>query len=483
MNREFLINIIILIGVNLLIKPLYLFGVEAEVQNLVGISEWGIYFELFNFAYLFHILHEPGIQSFNSRSIAMNPESMPQQLSQILGIKLILFLLFLVVTISSFFVLGYDEVLLTLLVVICINQFLASFFMYLRTNIASVGKYRVDSFLSSIDKFLMLGIIGTMVYVPFTRSHFEIIWLAYGQFLAYLIACVIALFVIISHTGKLKIKFSWSYLIRIISSSYPYALILLFMTIYLRIDGVMLGRLLDDGGFEAGVYGACYRILEALNMIGYLFASLLLPMYASNLKNVDIINNLLKISLRSVITISFIAASGLMAFRQEFLNLLYIHATPYFGQVLMYLIGGFVMISVAYIFGTLLVAQGKLKQLNLLYVVGIIVNVVINLILIPLYKAEGAAIATLITQVLMTIGQIGLALKYSSVKIPYTFVLKTVFFGLLCGFIFFGIKYYVDMLWILNALIGTIIAGIIALSIGMIDAKSLLSLVESRKNQ
>lgn len=63
----------------------------------------------------------------------------------------------------------------------------------------------------------------------------------------------------------------------------PYVLIMIFMTAYNKLDGVMLGWLLDDNKYQAGIYAAAYRFYEAANMSGYLFASLLLPMYASNI--------------------------------------------------------------------------------------------------------------------------------------------------------------------------------------------------------
>ena len=53
MKREFASNIALLILINLLIKPAYIFGVDRSVQNLVGAEDFGIYFGLYNFAFLF----------------------------------------------------------------------------------------------------------------------------------------------------------------------------------------------------------------------------------------------------------------------------------------------------------------------------------------------------------------------------------------------------------------------------------------------
>ena len=43
MVRRFLANLSYLFVINLLIKPLYIFGIEVQVQNVVGAGEYGIF--------------------------------------------------------------------------------------------------------------------------------------------------------------------------------------------------------------------------------------------------------------------------------------------------------------------------------------------------------------------------------------------------------------------------------------------------------
>ena len=72
----------------------------------------------------------------------------------------------------------------------------------------------------------------------------------------------------------------------ILKKSYPYAVLVLLMTFYNRIDGVMLERMLPfrEGAVEAGIYASAYRLLDAANMIAFLFAGLLLPIFAPVIK-------------------------------------------------------------------------------------------------------------------------------------------------------------------------------------------------------
>ena len=62
------------------------------------------------------------------------------------------------------------------------------------------------------------------------------------------------------------------------------------------------------------------------------------------------------------------------------------------------LIHCFVGVCVTYVFGTLLTASGDLRLLNWMAAGGALLNVALNLLLIPRLQAEGAAWASLVTQ-------------------------------------------------------------------------------------
>ena len=87
MNKEFSLNIIFLISINLLIKPFFIFGIDRTVQNVVGTETYGVYFTLLSLTYLFGIINDFGIQNFNNRSISQNPSLLQQYFPNILAIK------------------------------------------------------------------------------------------------------------------------------------------------------------------------------------------------------------------------------------------------------------------------------------------------------------------------------------------------------------------------------------------------------------
>lgn len=101
------------------------------------------------------------------------------------------------------------------------------------------------------------------------------------------------------------------------------------MTIYTRIDSVMLERLLPDGQYQAGVYASGYRFFDAANMMGFLIAGLLLPMFSKLISNEDSVFPLYKLSMRCVWLISIYIASTCFVFKSELIHLLYTNANNY----------------------------------------------------------------------------------------------------------------------------------------------------------
>ena len=272
MKREFTINIILLVIINLLIKPAYIFGVDARIQNLVGIEAYGMYFDYFNFVFLFQFLNDPGLQNWNAQHIPKNRDQVASNLKNLLKIKLIFAALFIVVTLISSIFIGYEDP--KMMFFLCVNMILSTLFIFLRGTIAGLGHYRLDSFLSVLDKALMILILGYLAWISSYQTHFHISALIYGQGFAYLLSCIIAGIFLYKKITWRATAFTFKYMLDVIKWSAPYVLILIFMTSYNRLDGVMLGRLIDDNSYQAGVYATAYRFYDAANMIGYLFAAL-----------------------------------------------------------------------------------------------------------------------------------------------------------------------------------------------------------------
>ncbi|HMR44931.1 MAG TPA: oligosaccharide flippase family protein, partial [Saprospiraceae bacterium] len=136
MQREFSINILFLIGINLLIKPFFIFGIDRVVQNVVGTETYGVYFALLNFTYLLQIINDFGIQNFNNREIARHNQLIHKYFPNILALKGLLSLVFLLAVFLTGWLAGYSAAYFHLLFFLALNQIFISLIFFVRSNIS-----------------------------------------------------------------------------------------------------------------------------------------------------------------------------------------------------------------------------------------------------------------------------------------------------------------------------------------------------------
>jgi O-antigen/teichoic acid export membrane protein len=406
MNRKFITNLTLLVLLNLIVKPFWVFGIDLTVQNTVGASEYGFYFSLLSFSLLLNIVQDPGIASYNNRNIARNQDLIPKLLPNILVLKLLLAIVYFTLSLCVAFLIGYQWFQLKLLIVLLFNQFLHSFNLYLRSNIGGLHLFRTDSLLSVTDRFLMIVICSLLLWGNIFNSEFRIEWFVYAQTVAYFLTLVITLVVVLLNAGPGKFTLDFRVTREMLEKSYPYALLGFLMVLYYRTDSVMLERMLPDGKYQAGIYAQGFRILDAASMLGFMFAAILLPMFSKMLKQGQQVMQLFRFSFLLLIIPAITAAIALGYFRFEVMNLLYREHAYEAGNIFGTLMICFVFISCSIIAGTLLTANGDIKILNKIALVSVMLNIILNLILIPRYQALGSAVASLVTQFFTALFQV-----------------------------------------------------------------------------
>ena len=437
------------------------------MQNRLGDETYGIYFALFSFCYLFQVLLDLGIQNYNSRRIAQNRQLVTEEFPYVLGSKLILMVLFFIlVTVVGLFI-GYPADYLPMILGIGMILFLQILYVYIRSHFSALGHYKKESWLSALDKLLMIIVLGYCLYVA---SDISIEIFIRGQILALSISCLVGL-VLLSRLFRINIKFSVEKTRKIIKQSLPFALVILLMTLYTRMDSVMLERLLDDNGKAAGVYATGFRLLDAANIMGYLFAMLLLPMFARLLSEKEAVYPLLKSSLGLLFSFATIITALSLLLAPDILNLIYDDISQDNVIVFRLLMVSFWFMSIAYIYGSLITASGELRSFNMLLLAGIACNWLLNLWLIPQYQAAGAAIATLITQAFVCIGQIILASARHKLKHEPAFLLKLLSFMGITFAALYTLSIFKPMNWYIQGVLLLLILVIASFSMGIFRLK------------
>ncbi len=464
---------------NVLIKPIAIFGIDAEVQNRGGTEEYGIYFPLLSLTFLLNILTDFGINNYTIKHVAQHPKVAVSYLGKILTLRVFLFLIYAAVIYSVAFVFDWNEFQVYLLSFLVLNQLFVATIAFARSYFNGMLMFKTEAVLSILDRLLLIILCGAILYLPSSDESFQIEWFVWIQTICYGLAFLVAMVLLLRQTGIPKLSFRRHFSMAIIRKSIPYALIILMMQLYTRTDSVMIAELHKDGSLQAGYYAQGFRLFDALFMFVMIFTGLLYPIFSKLLIQKDDFKSILASATK--LLLGGTVALGIICFfnAELILGWIYDHDVDKSASSFQWLMLGFVGMSTNLLFGTLLTANGSLKFLNTVSAVGILVNVLANILLIPSYGASGAAFATLITQGAVSLVQIVYCMRHFSLRLSIIEVVKfigfTAYVWATCFFLeveSFG--------WF--ALIGLgVIAGMFVF--GLLDFKQLKSIFTSSPSE
>ena len=227
--------------------------------------------------------------------------------------------------------------------------------------------------------------------------------------LTYLVETIV--YSILLYFSYKKIKddniIKWSidkkYIFNLLQKSKYYALSALMVTIYLKIDQVMLGTIFSDKS-QVGIYSAAVRIAEIWTFVPLSVITSYKPIIIKNKgENIDFYNISLQKLYNIISVICFVFTIGICLFGK--LGIFILYGSNYLSAYipLIILVFGIWIGTLGNIHYIWMTCENKEKYSLIYSFNGCITNIILNIILIPKYGIIGAAIATLISQVFSNI--------------------------------------------------------------------------------
>lgn len=211
---------------------------------------------------------------------------------------------------------------------------------------------------------------------------------------------------------------------QLLRDSWPLIISGLVIMIYMRIDQIMIKEMLGEK--EVGVYSVAIRISEVWYFIPMLLTNSLFPSIV-NAKKVseELYYTRLQRLLTLLVWASMLVAVGVTFLSDWLVALLYGEAYKDAGQVLVIHIWAGVFVSLGVASGAWFTIENLQRYAFYRTALGAIINVILNMILIPLLGLIGAAIATVIAQSMAALFFDGLTSRTRSL---FFMKLKTIFF-------------------------------------------------------
>ncbi len=241
-------------------------------------------------------------------------------------------------------------------------------------------------------------IIATSIKVTLITIHAPLIAFVLTILMETVLGAI-GMFIVYKHQGRLIQLWQWSRSLAkdLLKESFPLILSGLTIMIYMRIDQIMLGQMIGDKA--VGIYSAATRISEVWYFIPMTVASSVMP---SIFKAKEIGEELYYQRIGQLnrgLTWLAIAVAIVMTFvSQPLIVMLFGDSYIASGSILAVHIWASVFVFTGVATGGWFVAE-NLTYLSLYRTLsGAIVNILLNIFLIPIYGGIGAALATVIAQ-------------------------------------------------------------------------------------
>ncbi len=365
--------------------------VSALVIRHLGPNDFGVLSYALSLVALFSVLSQLGLEAILTQEIVRGDDSHYRLLGTGFVIKLFGSLVAMVAVAAA--TIGMkDNPLTTLLVlIIAVSLPLSAFTVivfYFQAKVEarfSVYAYLIQLFVSSGIKLGLIWVDAPLIWFAVVVA-IEALLLAVGLILSY--RC--------QKQRVLRWRFDRALAISLLRKSWPLALSAIAIVVYSRIDQVMLKKLLDDDA--VGQYAAAVRISEAWHFFPVMVATSLFPalvnaqktdrkLYLGRLQRLHDLLAWLAIAVAVPVTLLAEPMIALL-FGQQYnqsATVLQIHIWA----------GFFVAMGLAS--GRWLILENLQRYAILKTGSGALVNIALNLLLIPEYGVVGAAVATVVS--------------------------------------------------------------------------------------
>lgn len=424
----------------------------------LGEAVFGKYNFVNSFTSFFFLISIFGLTNLQLREIPRNPEKANLYLSNILIIRLTLVIFTTLLLLGLTYFLPYDAETLAALRVFSLSIAFQNLTFTFIDNFVALEKSFYFALTLTLNH-LVLSLVGIFLMV----KGYGLIALSWLWLASWLSTSLLGFFLLNQYGFPFLFQPDFKVVNWLIKEAWPFVLSSLVFMLFFKVDAVLLFSL--KGAAQTGWYTAGYRIIEAT---AFLPQSLMLALFPSLSRfyreSKEIMEEVAKKGLRYLSIISFPLAIGGFVLSSSLMSFLYQKSANLVAAAFSILIFSFPFLSLRE--GTIHILNSQDRQKTNFYIdlVGLIVNVVLNLMLIPGYGFIGAAWATLLSYLgVVVLSSVCLKMKFE-LKDAFHSFLKPLIAALLMGIslywlqsrvhvlflVFFGAGLYLLFLWFLR---------------------------------
>ena len=442
--RKIAKNTGVVIAGNVIFRLVSLF-VIIYLARYLGTAGFGKYSFVFAYLAFFNIITDLGLQQILVREMAREPSTAPKLIGNAYVIRLLL----------TVFAVGLAIVLITLLpypidttsyvYIAAFTLFFISFSDFYATIFQANLAMQYNVIAKLTFKFISAGLILWIIFSHGTLVQVMIV-LVFSEGIKTLLSYLFSRKFV---RPRFTIDFGlWRYLLK---ECLPLALTGVITIIYYRIDVIMLSVMMGDTA--VGIYSAAYRLCDPFSLIPYALTVSLFPLMSAYFKSSkDDLIQTYTLAFRYLLIIALPLAVGTVFVADKVILLIY--GTPFANsstvlQILMWSVM-FGMVNTLLWAALVAIDMQKLIMLSVTFCAA--VNIILNILLIPVMSYNGAAIATVVTVAVLALSLFYFVSKHLQTIHVHKVVVKPIVATVVMGvFVYYFMNFNVIIVVLLAA--------------------------------
>ena len=425
---------------------IFLIGI---LTKYLPIEQYGSYNKVYNYLGIFAFLADLGLYAIMIREISLKKISAEKIVWNILTLRIILGFITIVLALwIALFVPGLsDPLVIWAIAIVWIFTLVSLVNSALLALMQSQMKMEFSLFSVVFGKVINISLVAFFLIYLFQDGNMESIAFL-SVFVAGLIGIVVNTlcnYIYASKMARIKLLFDWDYIREIFIKALPYGAALFLSVVYFKIDIFLIPFFepQKQADISIALYALPMKIVEVLMVLGWFYLNSLLPTLTEKYdrKDKEALWNLLGISLKLLLSFSILIYFLGNLFAKETIAIIstpeYLNPSSHtFNSVeaLSLVLGVLIFHFTALAFMYMLIASWRQSVLLKINFFVVLLNIIGNILFIPLYSFMWAAYITLFSQGLLMCISAYIVLR--EIRIPYKFYWGFIFSTLYGALIF-----------------------------------------------
>lgn len=383
----------------------------AYIARFLGDVGFGKYSFALSFTALFAVLADMGLSTLTIREVARDKNKADRYLGNIALIKTLLSLLTFALIFITINFMHYPHDTTIAVYILGLYWILTSFAQFFRSIFRAFEQMEYEALTIIIERTIAVS-LALFVLV----RGYGLIELALVILFAGIVNAILSFFIVIRKFTKPKFEFDpefWKFLFK---EGLPFGLIAIFFMSHSRIDIVLLSTMRGDA--TVGWYNAAKVLVESLFFMSSFFVVSVFPVISRFfVSSKDSLAVAYEKSFKFLTILGFPVVVGTALLSDRFISFIYGSSFVNSAIALKILIWTLLPIFLNQLLG--IVLRSIDRQRESMYVLGVAVffNVVLNLLVIPIFSYIGAAFVKVVTEVFVFIFYFYLTSKFV-VRLP-----------------------------------------------------------------